>query len=69
MDQWAEDHRLFCDLNNDPYIRKYLRDDRLHSASVSVALGLGMEFVEKSIENDKPTLFYSIENKLINNEI
>ena len=50
---------------------KYLiaATDELNSPSVSVALGLGMEFVEKRIENDKPTLFYSIENKLINNEI
>lgn len=37
--------------------------DEPHNASKKVMLSLGMEFVEKRIENNKPTLFYRIENK------
>ena len=38
--------------------------DEPHMESQRVALNLGMEFIEKRIENKKPTLFYRIENKL-----
>lgn len=35
--------------------------DEPHTDSQKVALGLGMRFVEKRMENDKPTLFYRID--------
>ncbi|MEX2566075.1 MAG: GNAT family N-acetyltransferase [Cyclobacteriaceae bacterium] len=39
--------------------------DEPHKASQNVALSIGMEFLEKRIENEKPTLFYRI-NKDVN---
>lgn len=35
--------------------------DEPHTESQNVALNLGMTFLEKRVENDKPTLFYKIE--------
>lgn len=45
---------------------KYLTaaTDEHHLESQKVAKGLGMKFQEKRIENDKPTLSFSIENEL-----
>ncbi len=38
--------------------------DEPHHASQKVAHRLGMDFIENRIEDDKPTLFYRIDNKL-----